>query len=75
MPELFFDAAPFWIAFSELSSSRQSGMSLGSIPYSEISSWLDENDIISFEQRSLYRRFITKMDNKYVELKNKTKKK
>lgn len=70
MPELYFDAVPFWEAFANLSSSRQSGMGLGAIPYSEITSWLTENQIISFENRERYRYFVTFIDGKYLELKN-----
>jgi len=70
MPTLFFDAVPLWNAFMNLSSSRQMGMGLGAIPYSEISAWLSENDIIGFEDRERHRRFITFVDHKYLEIKN-----
>ena len=66
MPDLFFDAVPFWNAFQELSASRQSGFGIGHIPYSEISCWLDENDIISMETRRHYRRFISFIDGLWV---------
>ena len=66
MPELFFDAQPFWTAFTDLNSSRQSGFGMGAIPYSEISSWLDENDIVRFEERQRYRRFIGYIDSTYM---------
>jgi len=71
-PELFFDAGVFWDAFSDLSASRQTGFSIGSIPYSEITGWLDEHDIISIEERNRYRKFIRVIDSAYVE--NKTPK-
>ena len=70
MPVLFFDAAPFWVAFMNLSSSRQIGMGLGAIPYSEITGWLTENGIVRFEDRERYRRFIDVLDKKYLEIKN-----
>jgi len=79
MPELYFDAVPFWIAFTQLSSSRQTGFGIGAIPYSEITNWLNENNIFRFEEREEYRRFINVIDGYYVEKKapksnNKSKK-
>ncbi len=65
-PELFFDAMPIWNAFRALSSSRNSGFSIGYIPFSEISDWLSENDIISLEERRHYRQFITFIDEIWV---------
>lgn len=70
MPTLFFDAVPFWNAFMTLSSSRQMGMSLCAIPYSEVSSWLTENGVSGFEERERHRRFIVFIDWKYLEIKN-----
>ncbi len=67
MPVLFFDAVPFWEAFASLSSSRQNGFGMGNIPYSEVTGWLNENDIIRFEERERYRRFINAIDGVYVE--------
>lgn len=65
-PELFFDAVPLWNAFRELSPSRQSGFSIGYIPYSEISSWLDEQHILNQEERIYYRKFIVFIDEIWV---------
>lgn len=70
IPDLFYSAVPFWEAFTELSSSRQSGFGLGGIPYSEITDWLDENDIFSLEERQRYRRFINSTNNAFVNIKN-----
>lgn len=66
-PELFFDAVPFWEAFTDLSSSRQSGFSTGYIPYSETTDWLNEQQILSMEERNLYRRMIAIVDKVFVE--------
>jgi len=68
--DLFIEALPYWTAFAELSASRQLGMSLGPIPYSEISCWLDENLISKLEERHEYRYLISKIDNKFIELQN-----
>lgn len=73
-PELFFDAVPFWEAFTDLSSSRQSGFSVGYIPYSEVTGWLDEDQIFSIEQRKLYRRMVAVIDSIYVTKQSKSKK-
>ncbi len=69
-PELFYEAVPFWEAFTELSSSRQSGFGLGGIPFSEITDWLNENDVFSLEQRNRYRRFINATNNAFANTKN-----
>ena len=69
--ELLIEAIPYWTAFAELSSSRQLGMSLGPIPYSEISCWLDENIICHIEERNQYRHLISSIDAKFVEIQNK----
>ena len=66
IPELFFDAVPIWNAFRDLSNSRSSGFSIGYIPYSEISDWMYENDIISLEERQHYRKFINFIDDIWV---------
>lgn len=49
-------------------------MGLGAIPYSEITGWLTENDIVHLEEREYYRYFINIIDSKYLELKNIDKK-
>lgn len=41
--------------------------SIGYIPYSEITGWLDENDIEDKEDRREYRFYINYIDKKYVE--------
>jgi len=67
IPELFPDAVPFYRAFNELSGSRSSGMSIGMIPFSEVSNYLDEELIISQEERRRWRHFITLIDGKWVQ--------
>jgi len=67
------DAIPYWVAFNSLSSSRQSGMGLGYIPYSEISSYLDDQGVWDIDDRSDYRHLITMLDSKFVELKSDSK--
>jgi hypothetical protein len=69
-PDLFIEAIPYWTAFAELTNSRQLGMSIGPIPYSEISSWLDENIIYQIEDRHLYRHLISKIDSEFVAIQN-----
>jgi len=46
------------------------GMGLGYIPYSEITCYLDENEILHPDERSQYRRFIVFLDNIYVKINN-----
>jgi len=60
----------YYMAFNELSTSRQMGMGLGYIPYREISSYLDENEIFHPDERTRFRRFITFLDNIYVKKNN-----
>ena len=69
-PELFYDAIPYWMAFNALSSSRQSGMGLGYIPYSEITSYLDDQRIFNLDERDDYRYHITHIDHTFVEIKS-----
>ena len=66
IPELFYDAVPIWNAFRDLTSSRSTAFSIGHIPYSEISDWLHENDIINLEERRHYRKFINFIDDIWV---------
>jgi len=68
MPELFPDLKPYWDAFQTLSSSRQSGMGLGYIPFSEIIHYLGPNwlNITDLEERQDYVNFIRVLDHEYV---------
>jgi len=67
-PEPFSDAIEYWVAFNELSSSRQSGMSIGHIPYNQISAYMTENDIVSAEERQRFRQIVTSVDNEFVKI-------
>ncbi len=69
-PDLNDCIVPYWRAFTALASSRQSGMGLGYIPYSEIVFYLNENDIFDQEERERMLNIIQFIDGKYVELKN-----
>lgn len=66
-PELYPDALPYWAAFIALSSSRQIGMGLGGIPYTEVTGYLDENRIFKLEHREQYRKWIGFIDSLYVQ--------
>ena len=56
----------YYLAFNALSSSRQSGMGMGYIPYSEITDYLTENEIWLIEERKRFRHFITFIDGMFV---------
>ena len=70
-PELFQDSIPYFSAFHALSSSRQMGFGVGYIPYSEICSYLNENEIFNFEDRLEYFKWIKFIDHAYVAHSNK----
>ena len=69
-PDLFFDAVPLWEAFNALSSSRASGFGLGYIPYSEITSYLNDQCIDTLDERTYLRTMITFIDRLFVEIKS-----
>jgi hypothetical protein len=71
-PELFSDSVPYLSAFRCLSTSRQMGFGIGYIPYSEICSYLNENQIESY-YREDYIQWIQLIDSIYVELQSKKK--
>jgi len=70
-PDLNVLTIPYWKAFSELTTSRDMGFGIGYIKYSEISSWLDENDIFEVEERDSFRRIINTIDSIYVSAQSK----
>ncbi len=70
-PELFPDAIPYFSAFSELTTSRQSGFAVGHILYSEIISYLNEHQIFNTEDREEYIKWIQFIDGLYVANSNK----
>jgi len=74
-PVLFWDAVIIWRAFVALSPSRQSGMGLGYIPYSEITGYLNEHKISPLEEREWMRSHIQFVDSVYVDEQNKKTKK
>lgn len=70
MPILPTYLKQYWKAFSELTSSRSVGFGVGAILYSEISSYLNENQIFNLDDREQYRRYINAMDSFYVKNSN-----
>lgn len=64
--ELEDDNADFWRAFWELTASRRIGLGMGAIPYSEITDWLNEEQIIPVEDRVFYRRILSALDRAYL---------
>lgn len=73
MPELFPDLMPFWVAFQQLSTSRQSGMGMGYIPLSEIRGYLDEYRIIEWEDRLEWIQWIQTIDRNFVSIHSESK--
>jgi hypothetical protein len=71
-PELFPEALPYLSAFHTLSMSRQMGFGIGYIPYSEICSYLNENQI-SYSDREDYINWIQLIDSIYVSTQAKKK--
>jgi len=69
-PELNEITLSLWGAFNELSTSRQMGFGVGYIPYSEVTSYLDENKIFQIEERKWMRKFINFIDILYVKKEN-----
>lgn len=70
-PDLSILSMPYWQAFNELSTSRDTGFGAGYIKYSEISDFLSENRIFILEERHLFRRMITLIDSIYISHQNK----
>lgn len=68
MPLLFSGLLPYWNAFWELSGSRSMGFGMGSIPYSEITGWLDENGVDHWQDRRDYREIIRFIDRAYLDI-------
>lgn len=70
-PELISYLSNYWNAFMELSSSRQMGFgSVGSIIYSEISAYLDENRLFDLDDRKQYRKYINILDSEFLKHSN-----
>ncbi len=66
-PDLLPEAWPYWQAFCVLSPSRQLGMSVGSIPLSEIVAYLTLCDVTDPEERGDYVRFVQAIDRVFVQ--------
>jgi len=63
MPDLYDDAAPFWLAFWHLHASRNMN---GVIPVSEVAAWLDLHRIDDLDERARTARLIRAMDTEYL---------
>ena len=72
-PDLFDSAIPYLNAFHALSTSRQIGFGIGFIPYSEIYTYLNENNIYDIDDREDYYHFIKFIDVIYVQISNSKK--
>jgi hypothetical protein len=65
-PDLFHDLHPYWNAFQILSSSRNSGMSIGAIPLPAYESYFRIFGIDSLEEQLAYLKFVGALDNTYL---------
>lgn len=61
----------YWEAFTELSSSRTYTFGgIAGIPYSELSSWLDDHGIFDLDERYEYTSVIQALDDAHVKMTN-----
>jgi len=60
---------PYWRAFTVLSTSRESGMGMGHIPYSEIICYINEHRIKNIDDRNTFVNFVQYIDDNFVKLK------
>lgn len=67
-PELFNDLHEYWNAFQILTSSRNSGMSLGAIPLPAYESYFRIFGIDSLEEQLDYLKFVGALDNEYLKV-------
>ena len=65
-PELFTDLVVYWMAFHILTSSRSSGMSIGSIPLPAYESYFRIFGIDSLEEQLTYLKFVGALDSEYL---------
>lgn len=65
-PILFPDLLPYWNAFHILSSSRNSGLSIGTIPLPAYESYFRIFGIDSLEERFNYIKFVGVLDSEFV---------
>ena len=65
-PELFSDLIPYWGAFHMLTSSRNVGMSVGSIPLPAYESYFRIFGIDSLEEQLTYLKFVGVLDSEFL---------
>lgn len=65
-PELFQDLHIYWNAFHILTSSRNSGMSIGAIPLQAYESYFKIFGIDSLEEQLEYLKFVGALDDEYL---------
>jgi len=65
-PELFTDLVPYWSAFHTLSSSRNSGMSIGAIPLPAYESYFRIFGVDSHEEQLNYLKFVGVLDSEFL---------
>jgi len=65
-PDLFQDLHIYWNAFHILTSSRNSGMSIGAIPLQAYESYFRIFGIDSLEEQLEYLKFVGALDNEYL---------
>jgi hypothetical protein len=65
-PELFKDLHIYWNAFHILTSSRNSGMSIGAIPLQAYESYFRIFSVDSLEEQLEYLKFVGALDNEYL---------
>ena len=65
-PELYQDLHPYWNAFQIMTSSRNSGMSIGAIPLPAYESYFRIFGVDSLEEQLEYLKFVGTLDNEYL---------
>ncbi len=65
-PELFSDLIVYWSAFHILTSSRNSGMSIGAIPLPAYESYFRIFGVDSLEEQLNYLKFVGVLDSEYL---------
>jgi len=65
-PDLFQDMQVYWNAFQILTSSRNSGMSIGAIPLQAYESYFRIFSVDSLEEQLEYLKFVGALDHEYL---------
>ncbi len=65
-PEIFPDMVSYWMAFHILTSSRNSGMSIGAIPLPAYESYFRIFGVDSLEEQLNYLKFVGVLDSEYL---------